>query len=260
MKNFEGFRASVYARAEARRIKIRERNRKIRNASLSFAMIALAVVMAVPLFRMTPMVDPNPNTAPDQGIVQQHTVDPARQPAEIPPSRMVLLMGVPGGGAAEVVVLDSSAKQKSFVNKYKEDNHMPVEEDLPLTPAPEAPKTVSSIDELAEFLQELPKTNDSIQWAISDFDENFFANNVLCCVPLDIGLTDDLAPEYDLPATDQPPESETEPVSLPDAGDTDALDADGEEVTLPPPPTQLAEELLQANDVKVLLLVPMNKE
>jgi len=208
---------------------------------------------------MTPMVDPNPNTAPDQGIVQQHTVDPARQPAEIPPSRMVLLMGVPGGGAAEVVVLDSSAKQKSFVNKYKTDNHMPVEEDLPLTPAPEAPKTVSSIDELTEFLQELPKTNDSIQRAISDFDENFFANNVLCCVPLDIGLTDDLDPENG-PPPDQTPEGETEPVSLPDAGDPGISEADGEEVTLPPPPTQLAEELLQANDVKVLLLVPMNKE
>jgi len=258
LKNFECFRASVYARAQARGIQRRERRRKVRNASLSAAMIALALVMAVPVVRTGRKFAPEAVAEPE--LMQEHTVESARQPGEPPPSRMVLLMGVPGGGAAEVVVLDSNAKQKSFVSQYKEDNHMPAEADPSLTAALEAPKTVHSTGELTEFLQELPRTNDSMQLVISDYDEDFFASNVLCCVPLDIAPADfeDLGLEEDHSAARSGQgEDETFPETTHQAAASTTL-PEGE-TALPPPPTQLAEESLREHDVKVLLLVPMQK-
>ena len=260
MKNFEGFRASVYARAEARRAEIRERNRKIRGAALSAAMIALVMAVMVPVVRNANIFSPKgTTTAPPFIETQNHDNTAAREPREAPPARRVLLMGTPDGGAAEVVVLDSDAKQKAFVEKYK----LPTEEALSFTPVLDsAVETLHSTEELEAFLQSLPKTSDSMQQVISEYDEEFFASNDLYAMPIDI-VPAGIGVEETLPVVT---ETETEPVTetgpVPETETTvpaeTTMEADMEP-SRPPPPSKPTDEPLGENDVQVLLLVPTNK-
>ena len=264
MKDLEGFRASVYARAEARRAKIRERNRKIRGAALGAAMVALVMAATAPAVRNGRIF-----VGVEQPIVtQDHSNAPMSQPQkEAPPARVVLLMGTPDGGEAEVVVLDSSAKQIAFVDRYKADNNMPEEEDPVLTPVLDsAAKTLHSKEELEAFLRLLPKTSNSIQQVISEYDEEFFANNDLCAMPLDVmpaAMGAEETPEPNGEGVTEPYSNETEPETNPDTGpaaEPETGMTQAEDQSRPPPPSTTPEEsMLPENGVQMLLLVPTNK-
>jgi len=267
LKDLEGFRASVYARAEARRAQIRARNRKIQGAALGAAMVALVMSVMVPAVRGRRVFV---GTATEQPIVMQdHSNAPmSQQQKEAPPSRMVLLMGVPGGGEAEVVVLDSSAKQIAFVDKYRADNNMPAEEDPVLTPVPDsAARALHSTEELKAFLQSLPKTNDSMKQVISEYDDEFFASNDLCVMPLDIMPAAVGAQEITQPGGDgvtEPYRDETEPETNPGVnpeidGSEAGMAEENMDPSRPPLPSDPAEGTLPENGVQMLLLVPTNK-
>ena len=262
MKTNEEFRASVYARAECEKQRINLRRQKMRNASLSVAMMLLVAAIAVPLARNA-RGSADSFTAPAFTQEDLHIVNPAALG-----TRMVLLVGT------QAVVLENEAQQKAFVSKYKAAMNLGDGEGAPF-PAADTAKAIHSIDELSEFLAELPEAAESMK---ADYNEAFFAGNDLYAMPMA------LAPQSENTATREPTTTEattTIPAQaftisdaiIPEATIPDAVAPSNADA--PPDPTQAEttledrsieaftsfpdSELLQSPDVTVLLLVPVNK-
>jgi len=261
LKTNEEFRASVYARAEREKQRIDARRQKVRSASLSVAMLLLVAAIAVPLARMYrgPVDD---ITQPPVTNVVIHTVNPAALG-----TRMVLLVGT------QAVVLENEAQQKEFVNKYKAAMNLGDGEGAPF-PAADTAKAIHSADELAEFLAELPEAAEAMR---HEYDEAFFAGNDLYAMPMELAAQPEGATA---PATTAGPASITDPMpAIPNAivpemtTIPDAVLPSNEDITTQPMDETTSDEqaaaaftrfpdgeLLQGSDVRVLLLVPVNKK
>ena len=250
MKNHEEFRASVYARAEREKERLAARRLKMRNASLSIAMVLLVAALAVPAIRNTSTGDEG-LTAPE--TVQQVLHAPKRA---APSSRMVLLMST-ASGETQAVVLENQDQQKDFVNLYKAAMHLGDDDSLPM-PAADTARAIHSTDELVEFLAGLLEAAGTL---VLDYDEAFFLDNNLYAMPME------LAPQ-------QGGSAAREETTIPDATIPDATTIPDAEFSTEPAEAEIAPDeptspaalqslpesgLLQGADVKVLLLVPVNK-
>ena len=238
MKSNEEFRASVYARAKCEKQRLAARRLKMRNASLSVAMVLVVAALAVPLARIA-----GPGlTAPD---VTQDVTRSANRAAAMS-SRMVLVVATPSG-QREAFVLDKE-QQKDFANQYK----------LTMDPEEGVPEAaIHSADELTAFLAGLPEVAEAV--AI-DYDEAFFADNDLYAMPMLPATQLDAGREE---STMAQPEQMT---TIPDANMPSNLAeaaTEGatawEEYSSPAMQSLPEQELLQGADVKILLLVPVNK-
>ena len=260
MKTNEEFRASVYARAEREKQRIYARRQKARSASLSVLMMLLVAAIAMPLARnirqLGGFITEPPAT---QEII--HTVNPVALG-----TRMVLLVG------AQAVVLENEAQQKEFVSKYKEAINLAAEEGAPF-PAAETPKAIHSTDELTEFLAELPEAAEAMRL---EYNEAFFVNNDLYAMPMELAAQpESIDPQGTAEPTTVPAQMSTIPdafipemTTIPDA----VLPSNADDPVDPSEPETTSDELttaaftsfpdsglLQGSDVRVLLLVPVNK-
>jgi len=262
LKNPEEFRASVYARAEREKERLAARRQKVRNTSLSVAMVLLVAVLAIPVARIM-RTDVDPLTVPE--TVRQ-SVQSAKRAA--PPSRMVLLMAT-ASGERQAVVLDSKDQQKEFVSQYKNAIHMGDDEDLPITPTTDNVRMIHSVEELAEFLAELPEAAGTVTL---DYDEAFFLENNLCAMPMDLavqpGATEEPTTEGEASSSAQMttipdgttiPDETTIPDDEPFTQDIETETEAGEPASTVAAHTLPEGGLLLISDVKVLLLVPVSK-
>ena len=259
MKTNEEFRASVYARAEREKQRINLRRQKMRSASLSVAMVLLVAAIAVPLARNM-RGEPGSLTGPKITQEELHIVNPAALG-----TRMVLLVGT------QAVVLENEAQQKEFVSKYKAAMNLGDGEDAPF-PAADTAKAIHSIDELTEFLAELPEAAESMK---ADYNEAFFAGNDLYAMPMALAPQPENTAAREAATTEAAMTTPAQVSAMPDAiipeaTIPDAVAPSNEDVITEPGTTledQTIEtftsfpesELLQGSDVKVLLLVPANK-
>lgn len=251
MKTSEQFYASVYAKAEAKQAQIKTRNRRIRNGSVSALCVLAVAALAVPLSRMN-SVEPFP---PPPTIVEQPV---RRNELFLGPTnaRMVLLYD--GNGANAAVLLNDQTEKQAFVDEFRKANNLSENEGIPLAPALEEMITIQSVEELVEFLTELPQDIEFLQEAIDEFDEAFFLENDLCAMPIEF----DLEPE-ELP--DEAPEAA--PDALPDDGSAYPDETDPDAAELRDPEVEPVSILDPANAVagqggsrvSLLLLVPMHK-
>jgi hypothetical protein len=257
LKNNEEFRASVYARAEREKQRAAERRQRTRNACLSAAMLLLVAAIAAPLARNARgRIDPV--TVPETATEERHAVNPAALG-----TRMVLLVGT------QAVVLENEAQQKEFVNQYKAAINLGDGEDAPF-PAADTAKAIHSTDELTEFLAELPEAAEAMR---ADYDEAFFEGNDLYAMPMELAaqpeaadpqatavkavttqaatIPDAIVPETTIPDAARPPDEDGVTA---DVGETTSDGQTNAAMTTFPD-----SGLLQGADVRVLLLVPVNK-
>jgi len=255
LKNPEEFRASVYARAEREKERLAARRQKVRNTSLSMAMVLLVAALAVPIARIM-RTDVDPLTVPE--TVRQ-TVRSANRAA--PPSRMLLLMDS-ASGERQAVVLENNDQQKDFVSKYKTAMHMGDDEDVPMTPAQDTIVTLHCVEELMEFLAELPEAAGTVTL---DYDEAFFLENNLCAMPMDLPAQPGEAEEI---TTAGEVSTSVQMTTIPDGTIPDdeplTQDIEAETEAEEPVSTTAAQTLpegglLLVSGVKVLLLVPVSK-
>ena len=264
MKTNEEFRASVYARAEREKQRIDARRQKARSASLSVVMVLVVAAIAVPLARM--YRGPVDEITAQQPVtnVEIHTVKPGALG-----TRMVLLVGT------QAVVLENEAQQKEFVSKYKEAMNLGDGEGAPF-PGVDTAKAIHSIDELTEFLAELPEAAEAMRL---DYNEAFFAGNDLYAMPMELAAQPESTAA---PATTTGTEAATagapavpdaiipEATTIPDAVLPSNADAPSEPERVAPSvegeelPTEALTSfpdsgLLRNSHVRVLLLVPVNK-
>ena len=258
MKTNEEFRASVYARAEREKQRIAVRRQKMRNVSLSVVMMLLVAAIAVPLARnLRGPVDPI--TEPPITQEETHTANPAALG-----TRMVLLVGT------QAVVLENEAQKKAFVNEYKNAMNWSDGEDAPF-PAVDTAKAIHSADELAEFLAELPEAAEAMRL---EYNEAFFAGNDLYAMPMELAAQPEntTAPRTGATAPAQPTAAPDASIiqntTIPDAVLPSNADAPAEFVAPSVAFDELTTEaftsfpdsrLLQGSDVRILLLVPVNK-
>ena len=254
MKNHEQFRASVYARAEREKERLAARRLKMRNASLSIAMVLLVAALAVPVAR-------NMRTG-DEGLTAPETGQQVQQVLHIPnraaPVR-VLLMST-ASGETHAVVLENQDQQKDFASLYKAAMNLGDDDSLPMTPAADAASAIHSTDELMEFLAGLLEVAGTV---MLDYDEAFFLDNNLYAMPMD------LAPQQG--SREATTAAKAARPTIPDGTDPDATTIPGMETSTEFTEAETAtdelaalqnlpeSELLQGADVKVLLLVPVNK-
>ena len=250
MKNHDEFRASVYARAEREKERVAARRLKARNASLSVAMVLLVAALAVPLAR-------NARTSPDNFTTPeatQHVLRSANRAAALS-SRMVLLVATPSGQTQAVVWEDWENKdqQKDFASKCRAAMNLGEGEGVPF-PAMDLYQAIHSTDELTEFLAELPEAAEAVG---IDYDEVFFADKNLYAMPMELPAQPLSREEA---STARPVTLPTQLPTIPDGTIPDG-DATEEETTPGEPAMQgLPEDgLPQGSDVKVLLLVPVDK-
>ena len=255
MKSNEDFRVSVYARAEREKRRIAVRRQKVRNASLSAFMVLLVAVVAVPLARDA-RTDPEAITIPDAVISQDqpHVVKPAAQAA-----RMVLLMDT------QAVVLENEAQQKDFMNQYKAAIHLEEGAGAPF-PASDMAQAIHSLDELIAFLDAMPHGAEAMKL---DYDEAFFEDNNLYAMPMELS-----APPEESTTAQRTEPHQTTTASGQTPTIPDSIIPSNADITLPfvelvttaetttgMELTSLAGNgLLQGSQVKVLLLVPVNKD
>jgi len=240
LKSNEEFRASVYARAEGEKLRLAAKRTKMRNASLSVAMVLVVAALAVPLARIT---GGGPESLTEAAITQD-VIRSANRAAAMS-SRMVLVVATPSG-QRKAVVLEDKEQQKDFANQYK----------LTMDPEEGEPAAaIHSADELTAFLAGLPEAAEAV--AI-DYDEAFFADNDLYAMPMLLATQPDLGRE----------ESTTvQHSTIPDANIPSNLTAEmaaeegagAPEEHSHPMQTLPEQELLQGTGVQVLLLVPVNK-
>ena len=236
MKDNEQFRASVYARAERKKEQLAARRQKLRNASLSAAMVLLAAALAVPAIRNTRTGDAE-LTAPD---TRQQVLHIPNRAAPV----YVLLMST-GSGDTQAVVLENKDQQKEFVSKYKAAMNLGEDDSLPM-PAADTDRAIYSAEELTAYLTELLEAAGPT--VLLDYDEAFFLDNNLYAMPMDLTPQQGGTPREDtiIPGA-----------TIPDAQTAEAETMAGE--TTGPAASLPENELLQGADVKVLLLVPVNK-
>jgi len=159
------------------------------------------------------------------------------------------------------------------VSQYKAAMNLGDDDSVPMTPAADTAWIIHSLAELTEFLAELPEAAGA---ATLDYDEAFFLENDLCAMPLDLSAQPDAAGE---PAAAKETSSAAQMTTIPDetavpyetipdgtAHDTepstDACEAETtteEPTSMAPAHTLPSGGLLLVSDVKVLLLVPVNK-
>ena len=256
MKTNEEFRASVYARAEREKQRIALRRQKARNASLSVAMLLVVAAIAVPLGRYwrgpADVITESPISK-----VEHHTVNPAALG-----TRMVLLVGT------QAVVLENEAQKKDFVSKYRAAINLEDGEDAPF-PAADTAKAIHSADELAEFLAEMPEAAEDMRL---DYDEAFFADNDLYVMPMELAVQPGSAGTQEAATTGAAavlmstiPDAIIPEATIPDAVSPSNADAPIEPESTFDGQTTVAltsfpdSRLLRGSDVRVLLLVPVNK-
>ena len=240
MKNPEEFRASVYARAQREKERLALRRQKIRNASLSAAMLLLVAALAVPLAR----TGPKP--------AERQVIHIPNQAAPV----SVLLMST-ASGETRGVVLDNQAQQKELMNKYKTAMNLGDDEDSSMVLAAEPAQAIRSNEELVAYLAGLLEAAGTV---ILDYDEAFFLENILYAMPMDMAAQPNAdedttaARETSLPAqmTTIPDAPDAEPPTTGDGAET----VTDEPASTEAPQTLPDGSLLQASDVKVLLLVP----
>jgi len=240
LKNPEEFRASVYARAEREKERLALRRQKIRNASLSAAMLLLVAALAVPLAR----TGPKPTE---------------RQVVHIPNHAApvsVLLMST-ASGEARGVVLNNQAQQKELMDKYKTAMNLGDGEDPSMVLTAEPAQTIRSNEELVAYLAGLLEAAGTV---ILDYDEAFFLENILYAMPMDMATQPNADEETTAARETSLPAQMT---TIPDAPDAEPPTTEvGEETDTDEPASTAAPQtlpdgsLLQASDVKVLLLVP----
>jgi len=219
-------------------------------------MLLLVAVIAVPLARSA-RSNLDPITVPENITqVEIHTVSPAALG-----TRMVLLVGT------QAVVLENEAQQKEFVSKYKAAINLAAEEGAPF-PAADTAKAIHSADELAAFLAELPEAAEAMRL---EYNEAFFAGNDLYAMPMELAVQPEgataPATTTGAAATTAPDASIIQNTTIPDA-----VLPSNENIPTEPMDETLSDEqitvaftsfpdsgLLQGSDVRVLLLVPVNK-
>jgi len=233
----------VYARAEREKERLALRRQKIRNASLSAAMLLLVAALAVPLAR----IGPKPT--------ERQVLHIPNQAAPV----SVLLMST-ASGETRGVVLDNQAQQKELVSKYKTAMNLEDGEDSSMIPTADTAQEIRSNEELVAYLSELLEAAGTV---ILDYDEAFFLENILYAMPMDMATQPNAEETTAARETSLPAQMTT----IPDGPDAEppATDAEGETWADEPASTTAPQALpdsgqLQASDVKVLLLVPVNKK
>ena len=270
MKNYETFSTSVYAKAELRRKKNRERNHMISQASLCVVMVA--AVAAFSGLYSRDKIKPRIVVFDAQPIVAENVPRKAGEK-----DRPQMLVVRKEGGASKASVLKNPEEQQVYMRQLSpEDNSgnaSLIQEDTEGT-------TIHSLDELVSYLELLP--SDALP-DMEEYDEAFFSQNDLYVMPLDLN-TDE--PETEVSAEEPEPTEEdadattTEDVlttttiahlpTIPDdmPGDDIVLDnaepnaAASELTTIPPFPSSdaaAADNNAAASSVRVFLLVPVNK-
>lgn len=250
MKSSEDFRAAVYERARREQARITARRQKMRNVSLSAVVMLLVAGLAIPLAR-------NTGSGANPGNVQ-NVSNPANRGGSS--SRMLLLVGTESGDT-QAVMLENNDQQKQFVSQYKEALNLGDDEALAMTPeAADTVQTIRSREELAAYLAQLPKAVASL---IEDYDESFFRENELCAMPMALpAQSDDPAAEETTVQSEAT--AAVEMLTIPDSEPTESgepTEAAQDQTTKAQQTQSLpANEAMQNGDVKVLLLVPVNKE
>ena len=273
MKNYEAFSTSVYAKAEARRKKIRERNRMISQASLCVVMVAAVAAFSGMYSR--DKIKPRIVLFDTQPIVSEHVPRKAGEK-----DRPQMLVVRKEGGASKASVLKNPEEQQVYMRQLSpEDSGSKAS----FTQEDTEGATIHSLDELLSYLELLP--SDSLP-DMEEYDEEFFAQNDLYVMPLDLN-TDE--PETEPAAEETEPDEEafsevttTEYVlsttttaiaalpTIPDDMPGDGIDLDhtdpnaaaSELTTIPPFPSSEAaavENNAAASSVRVFILVPVSK-
>jgi len=250
LKTNEEFRASVYARAEREKQRLAARRQKTRNACLSAAMLLAVAAIAVPMARSM------------RGNSEQLSQAVLHQEALV--TRMVLLVGT------QAVMLENEAQQKEFVSKYKAAMNLGDGEGAPF-PAADTPRPIRSTDELAAFLAELPEGAEAMK---VEYNEAFFEGNDLYAMPMELAAQPESAARETTTTVPETASTQVPAVTaaiVPDATIPDAVLPSNEDI-MPAEPETAPDEwtsaaltsfpesgLLQGSDVRVLLLVPVNK-
>jgi len=192
LKSYEEFSASVYAKAETRRVRIRQRRSNLRNTAL-----CTAAVITVAAFSG---VYTRNRAVPEINDVHVNEVVESEQNAR---------KGGGGDRPQMLVVLKDGGESKARILKRPEDQQAlmrqlnPVERDgrISLKEGDAEAKTIYSAQELLDYLAQLRA--DSLP-EMEDYDEAFFAENNLCVMPMDLDTDalyteetteDDAAPE-----------------------------------------------------------------
>ena len=271
MKNYEAFSTSVYAKAEVRRKKIRERNRMISQASLCVVVVAAVAAFSGVYSREN--IKPRIVLNDAQQLVAEST--PNKMGEKDQPQMLVVRKE---GGASKASVLKNPEEQQVYMRQLSpEDNggkasfkHEDAEGAI-----------IHSLDELVSYLELLP--SDALP-DMEEYDEEFFSHNDLYVMPLDLNTgeqvtaaaTGETEPaeeevsevtttEYVLSTTAIAPLS-TIPDDMPGDGavldNTDPDAAAFESTTIPPFPSSdaaAADNGMDASSVRVFLLVPVSK-
>jgi len=271
LKNYEAFSTSVYAKADVRRKKIRERNRMISQASLCVVMVA--AVAAFSGIYSRDKIKPRIVLNDAQPIASESV--PRKVGEKDRPQMLVVRKE---GGASKASVLKNPEEQQVYMRQLSpEDNGGKASLDQENAEG----ITIHSLAELLRYLELLP--SDSLP-DMEEYDEEFFAHNDLYVMPLDLN-TDDL-PEDAFPEEDEPAEEDTAEVTtteyvlstttlaalptIPDdtpgdgvvPGNADPNAAASELTTIPPFPSSdaaAADNNAAASSVRVFLLVPVSK-
>ena len=196
MKSYEAFSASVYEKTEARKKKIRARNRMISQTALCAVMVVAVAALS--------------------GVYSREQIKPEIElysmPLQIAESvphklgkkdRPQMLVVMNEGGESKASILKTPEDQQVFVRQLSPEN-----DDSKASLQQEAFEgtTIHSLEELASYLELLPAPAGPLP-DMEDYDELFFAENDLYIMPLD--LKDEPITEEPAEAAEAPPEEET---------------------------------------------------